>query len=55
MVWRTFRFANNISNDVKTMLFQTSIDKLYDNEMGIVMINRWKSIMPKEAIYVLYE
>lgn len=49
------RFANNISNDVKTMLFQTSIDKLYDNEMGIVMINRWKSIMPKEAIYVPYE
>lgn len=49
------RFANGISNNIKTMLFQDSIDKLYDNEMGIVMINRWKSIMPKEAIYIPYE
>lgn len=49
------RFANNISNDIKIMLFQDKIDKLYDNEMGIVMINRWKNIMPKEAIYVPYE
>lgn len=50
-----FRFANNISNDYKGMIIEEKIDKLYNNEMGIVMINRWRDIMPEEAIYIPYE
>lgn len=50
-----YRFANNITNDYKGMYIQEKIDNLYYNEMGIIMINRWKNIMPEEAIYVPYK
>lgn len=50
-----YRFANNITSDYKGMYIQEIIDNLYYNEMGIIMINRWKNIMPEEAIYVPYK
>lgn len=48
------RFANNISNLERKSLFKKNYNTLYDNEMQIIMNNRWENLEIRDKLFEPY-
>ena len=48
------RFANNISNLERKSLFKKNYNILYDNEMQIIMNNRWENLEIRDKLFEPY-